>query len=153
MRRFSGPILILVAALAIGAPAVAAEEDLRSVAGMSQHNRVLLVFAPSMRDGQLETQRRIMARFAAGAAARDLVLVQVAEGKVIGAHDQDLKLRRRFRAAPERFRALLIGKSGHIAIDSPTPLDEKRLQATIDSMPMRQEEIRRAKAGLGRKPD
>ncbi|MDO6413460.1 DUF4174 domain-containing protein [Sphingomonas sp. BIUV-7] len=148
MRRFS-PFAALLLALAASVPAAATDDDLRSVAGMAQHNRVLLVFAPSMRDGRLEAQRQAMSRFAAGALARDLVIVQVAEGKVIGAHDVDRKLRRRFTTPAPRFRALLIGKDGRVAIDSATPLDEHRLQAAIDAMPMRQEEVRRAKAGEG----
>jgi ethanolamine ammonia-lyase small subunit len=40
---------------------------------MAQHNRVLLVFSPSMRDARLEAQRQTMARFAsnrAGARSR-----------------------------------------------------------------------------------
>jgi hypothetical protein len=106
-----------------------------------------------MRDKRLEAQRAIMARFAAGASARDLVFVQVSEERVIGAHDNDRKLRRRFGTPAPRYRTLLIGKDGKVAIDSAAPLDEQHLEAAIDAMPMRQDEIRRAKAGQGRQPD
>jgi hypothetical protein len=147
MRRFT-PLLAFAALLA-AAPASATDDDLRTVAGMAQHNRVLLVFAPSMRDPRLETQRQIMARFAAGALARDLVLVQVSEGRVLGAHDNDRKLRRKFQTPAQRYRTLLIGKDGKVAMDSVGPIDERQLRATIDAMPMRQEEIRRAKTGQG----
>jgi hypothetical protein len=146
MRRFSFlPPLAL--ALVAATPAAATDDDLRSVAGMAQHNRVLLVFSPSMRDSRLEQQRQIMARFAAGALARDLILVQVSEERVLGAHDDDRKLRRHFRTPAPRYRTLLIGKDGQVAIDTAAPIDEQHLQAAIDAMPMRQEEMRRAKAG------
>jgi hypothetical protein len=143
--------LSLLALLA--APAFATDADLRSVAGMAQHNRVLLVFSPVMRDARMERQRQIMARFAADALSRDLVFVQVSEGKVLGAHDEDRKLRRRFQTPAPRYRTLLIGKDGKVAVDAAGPLDERQLRATIDGMPMRREEMRRAKAGEGRTAD
>ena len=146
MHRYILPIATLLS-LAVAVPSGATDTDLRTVAGMAQHNRVLLVFAPTMRDARLEAQREAMARFAAGALARDLVLVQVSEGRVLGAHDVDRKLRRRFGTSAPRFRLLLIGKDGRVAIDSETPIDERRLQSAIDAMPVRQAEIRQAQAG------
>jgi hypothetical protein len=152
MRRFCF-LSALTITLGAALPVTASDSDLRSVSGMAQHNRVLLVFSPSMRDARLEAQRQAMARFAAGALARDLVLVQVADGKVIGAHDDERKLRRRFQTPAPRYHTLLIGKDGRVALDTAAPLDEKRIEATIDAMPMRQDEVRRAKAGQGRAPD
>ncbi|QJU59470.1 DUF4174 domain-containing protein [Sphingomonas sp. AP4-R1] len=150
------PRFLFPAALSLflaAAPALATDSDLRSVAGMAQHNRVVLVFSPTLRDPRLQTQRQIMARFAAGAAARDLILVQVSEGRVIGAHDNHPKLRRRFDTPAPRYRTLLLGKDGKVAIDAAGPIDEPHLKAAIDAMPMRREEVRRAKAGEGRAED
>lgn len=137
----------LLVGAALSAPAPAVEADLRSVSGMVGHDRVLLVFAPTVRDARLEAERKVMARFTLGAAERDLILVQVAEGKVLGAHDDEGKLRDKFHTPPRRFRVLLIGRDGKIALDSPLPVDEHRIAATIDAMPMRQAEIAHAKAG------
>lgn len=136
--------------LATAVPAtslLAAHADLRSVAGMKQHSRVLLAFAPSLRDPRLEAQRRIMARFSLGAAERDLVLVQIGDGKVLGAHDRDDALRRKYHVPPQGFRLLLIGKDGRIALESGDAIDERRLAAAIDAMPSRREEVRKAQAG------
>jgi hypothetical protein len=139
--------IALLACVALATPVLAVEADLRSVSGMVGHDRVLLVFAPTVRDPRLEQERKIMAHFILGAAERDLILVQVAEGKVLGAHDDEEKLRDKFHTPPQRFRVLLIGRDGKIALDSPTPLDEHRIAAAIDAMPMRQAEIAHAKAG------
>jgi len=139
--------LALISTPVLSASVLATQVDLRSVAGMKDHNRVLLVFAPSLRDPRLEQQRRTMAHFILGAAERDLVFVQVAEGKVLGAHDSDDKLRGKYRVPGHTYRTLLISKDGGIALTANGPLDERRIQATIDAMPMRQVEIVRAQQG------
>lgn len=137
------PLPSLILAFLLAAPAAAMKTDLRSVAGMMGQQRVLLVFAPTMRDRRLEAQRRAIARFGAGAAARDLVLVQVADGKVIGAHNREERLRRTYDTPTGRYRTLLIGKDGNVALDEPGPISERRLQQVIDAMPMRQKEMRK----------
>lgn len=143
IRRFAAAALLA----SLAAPAIAAAGDLRSVAGMQYHQRVLLAFAPSLDDPRLAAERREMAAMALEASARDLVLVQVGGGSVIGAHDQAAKLRRRFKVAEPEFRAFLIGKDGHAAIASATPLAGKRLIAAIDAMPMRRDEMSAAREG------
>lgn len=136
----------LILALLVAAPAAATDADLRSVAAMRFHERVLLVFAPSLGDPRLAEQRKALARFGPGAAARDLVLVQVSQGRVLGAHDREDKLRHKYQTPPSRYRTLLIGKDGNVALDQAGPIDEHRLSRLIDAMPMRQEEMRRAGA-------
>ena len=145
--RLFAPVLAVAAALA---PAAATDNDVRSVAGMQHHNRVVLVFAPSLKDRRLTQQRGEMARFAPGAAARDLLFVQVAEGKVLGARDEAGRLRRKFNVPAAAYQTVLLGKDGEVALRVPGPVAAARIEATIDSMPMRREEVRRAKAGLGR---
>ena len=130
--------------------APATPDDLRSVAAMQSHNRVLLVFAPSLRDAKLTAQREIMAKAALDAATRDLLLVQVADEQVIGAHDTADALRRRFKAPVPAYRAMLIGKDGTVALTTEDVLPAAKLVSLIDAMPMRQEEVRRAKAGEGK---
>jgi hypothetical protein len=114
---------------------------------MQFHNRVLLVFAPSLRDPRLTEQRTIMAKAVLDAAARDLILVQVAGPAVIGAHDEADRLRRRFHVSADLYRTLLIGKDGNVARTADGPIAAAPLMQAIDAMPMRQEEIRRARAG------
>lgn len=128
--------------LLVAAPLAASPDDLRSVAGMQFHNRVLLVFAPTLRDRRLAAQRDAMARAALDAAGRDLVLVQVGDGQVIGAHDKADRLRRHFAVAPQTYRVLLIGKDGKVARQSAGLMDAATVMRTIDAMPMRQAEMR-----------
>jgi hypothetical protein len=146
MRYLILPLLLLFAA-----PALATDDDLRSVVGMANHNRVVLVFAPSLSDSRLVAQRESMARLGLEAAERDMLLVQVAGAQVVGSHDDAAKLRRKFQVAPQAYRTLLIGRDGRIAQHADGPIDAARLIAAIDAMPMRQEEVRRAHAGLGKK--
>ena len=138
---------LLLAAALLAIPALAERGDLRSVAGFKTHNRVLLVFSPALTDPRLEEQRKIMARFGPGAAERDLVFVQVAQGKVLGAHDDEGKLRAKYHTPVPRYRTLLIGKDGSVSLDAAGPVDDKVLAQRIDAMPMRKAEIAHAKAG------
>jgi hypothetical protein len=43
------------------------------------------------------------------------------------------------------FQAFLVGKDGHTAISSEKPLSAEQLFARVDAMPMRQDEMRRAR--------
>ncbi len=147
MRRFV-PLALLLAA-----PAMATPDDLRSVAAMEHHARVLLVFAPTLGDTRLKAQRREIDAHALAMSERDLVLVQVAGDQVIGAHDKADKLRARHHVAAADYRTLLIGKDGHVAMDIVGPISATHLSERVDAMPMRQEEQRRAREGLGGKPD
>ena len=143
------PVLLLAAAL-FGGPALATDNDLRSVAAMQHHDRLVLVFAPGFKDARLTQQRGEMARFGAGAAARDLLFIQVAEGKVLGARDDANRLRLKYHVTADAYQTFLIDKDGEVALHQAGPIPAAQLQAAIDAMPMRQEEVRRAKAGLGR---
>ncbi|WP_404709978.1 DUF4174 domain-containing protein [Sphingomonas sp. MMS24-J13] len=138
---------LLTLSLLLAAPAGATATDLRSVAGMQFHNRVLLVFAPSLKDPRLATQSAVMAKAALEASNRDLVFVQVAEGRVLGAHDKADSLQRRYHITAPIYRAFLIGKDGKVASEANGPVDATTLMRKIDAMPMRQEELRRAHAG------
>jgi hypothetical protein len=143
-------LALLPLALLLAAPLGATSSDLRSVAGMQSHNRILLVFAPSLRDPRLTAQRTTMAKAVLESATRDLIMVQVADDQVIGAHDQADRLRRRFHVPPATYRTLLIGKDGKIAREAAGPINAASIMRAIDTMPMRREEVRRAHAGEGR---
>jgi hypothetical protein len=138
---------LLPFAFLLAAPLSATQADLRSVAGMQFHNRVLLVFAPSLKDPRLIAQQAVMAKAALEASNRDLVLVQVADGRVLGAHDRADNLQRRYHIAAPVYRAFLIGKDGKVASQADGPVDAATLMHKIDAMPMRQDEVRKAQAG------
>ncbi len=47
------------------------------------------------------------------------------------------------RLAPAAFRVILLGKDGHVALQSIAPVPAARIEAAIDAMPMRRDEMRR----------
>lgn len=125
------PLLPLAAAL----PLLAAAPS--SLAAMKWHRRVLVVAAPTPTDPSLAEQRRLLAPWRAGAADRDLTVVEVVGDHVTGTTDTAPALRRRLNLVPGRFAAVLVGKDGHVADRHDRPVAADALEATIDAMPMR----------------
>lgn len=68
-----------------------------SLSAMRWEKRVLLVSAPDANDPSLNEQRRIIARWQAGAEERDMAIVEVVGDHVAGASDSAASLRRRYR--------------------------------------------------------
>ena len=62
-----------------------------------------------------------------------------------GPHPRDSakNLRARFGVSGSAFRAVPVGKDGGTELNSSSPLSAGALYATIDAMPMRQNEMRR----------
>jgi hypothetical protein len=141
--------IFIALALLIAAPAFATGNDLRSVAGMEEHNRVLLVFTPSLADPRTTEQRRIFAASALDVSVRDIVLVQVGGGRVLGAYDKAAKLQRHFAVPANVWRALLIDKDAHVVHVSDRPIARATMVQTIDAGLIRQAELRRIRAGKG----
>ena len=99
-------------------------------------SRKLMVFALAPNDKDLERQIDMVAREKAGVSDRDIVLE-----KIIGTDAQSARLRRKFGVS-HSFHVLLLGRDGHVAVSSDHPLVPRQLFKVIDSMPMRQEEMR-----------
>ena len=116
-------------------PAVAADDPL---ARHRWRDRVILVLAPSEADPSLVAQRHLLAAMGRGARERDLVLVEAVDGTPDGQ-----ALRRRFGGTG--FRAVLIGKDGGEKLTADHPLGADALFPLIDSMPMRQDEMKKAR--------
>ena len=114
---------------------------------MHDHNRVLIVFTPSLADARLGVQRGIMAQLALEAARRDLLLVQVDPATVIGAHDKSEKLRRRFHVPVLKYHAILLDKDGRVLREASGPVEAAAIRHASDSAPLRHDEFRRAHAG------
>ncbi|WP_174297568.1 DUF4174 domain-containing protein [Sphingomonas bacterium] len=108
-----------------------------SIAGMRDHRRVLIVAAPAADDPRLRTQRAGLAAWGAGAADRDLAVVEVVGRVVSGAADDAGSLRAAYHLPPGAFMVVLVGKDGHVAHRSGEPVSAAILQGTIDAMPMR----------------
>ena len=133
MRWFC-PAGALLLALAVPTVSAAAAP---TVAAMKNHRRVLIVATPSLTDPRFVQQRRALAGWRGGAAARDLSMVEVSRGQVRGASDSSKLIRRQWRLPPGEFQVVLVGKDGHEALRSPRPVAARTLQRLIDAMPMR----------------
>ena len=102
-------------------------------------NRLLLVFAPSPSDPRWQAQQSLLAGSAADLQERDLLRFDYLEH----GGNKGAALRTRYGVKPGQFRVLLIGKDGHVASESFSPIRLHELTAQIDRMPMRREEMKR----------
>ena len=113
-----------------------------SLADLRGRSRVVIVFAPDARDPALAAERAALHALTAAADDRDLSVAEVIGAQTSALANGAADLRRRFHAPPSRFKVVLIGKDGHLALESARPLPADALAATIDAMPMRQDEMR-----------
>lgn len=102
-------------------------------------SRVLVVVAPAG-DSAAEQQRAIYQAATAGMSERAIVLEEA-----VGESDRARQIRSRLSADGKRFQVFLIGKDGHTALSSNKPLSADNLFARVDAMPMRRDEMRRAR--------
>ncbi len=118
--------------------------------------RVVLVFAPSLKDPGVSEQLEEMKAHATEAIDRDLLVVVVPElgpngpiGAATLAPDEAVAARKRLHIAPGEFVVILIGKDGGEKMRSKKPLSFHRLREAIDAMPMRRQEMKeKSAAGL-----
>jgi hypothetical protein len=118
------------------------------LAAYQWENRLVLIFAPTSADASLQAQLATFSGRAGEVVDRDLILgyFPAAEDGSFGGEPTAVSageaLREELGIAPERFTVLLIGKDGGVKLRSATPLTADRIFGTIDSMPMRQQEMR-----------
>jgi hypothetical protein len=108
-----------------------------SISAMKWEKRVLLVSAPDANDPSLNEQRRIIARWRAGAEERDITIVEVIGNDVAGASNAAATLRQRYRLPNTGFTVTLIGKDGGSKLRGTRPISAATLEEVIDAMPMR----------------
>jgi hypothetical protein len=110
-------------------------------------NRVLLVFAPSDNDGRLSATRNLAREHSRGFEDRHLITVvaltegEAPEGQPLGRIQTD-SLREQYGIGPSDFAVFLIGKDGGVKLRLERPPRATELFELIDSMPMRQQEMR-----------
>jgi protein ImuA len=102
-------------------------------------NRVLVVVG-SPTDPAVEQQRRICRAAGEGMSERSIVLTEALDGS-----ERSRQIRSRLDADGKRFQAFLVGKDGHTAITSDKPLSVDYLFGKVDAMPMRRDEMKRAR--------
>ena len=122
-----------------------------ALSDLRNHARPLLIFA-APGSSPLEEQRRLLRLDVKSLTDREVVVVlppeldTVTEGSMRlthFSHAEDLALRQRFHITPGQFTVLLVGKDGEEKSRSLSPLTTEQISATIDAMPMRQDEMRR----------
>ena len=112
------------------------------------NNRLIFVFAPSNMDARYVEQARQFEGKQESINERDLTRFDVLESGDSKIGDAALvasdaqSLRKQFHIRNGAFRVLLVGKDGHTAYSSGKPATAKSLFDLIDSMPMRQQEIK-----------
>jgi len=119
---------------------------------MRDRYRPLLVFAPTDKDPDFLRQLHLVAADQSELQEREVLLVPLTSTSEArpacvpgtSAHmepEAAAAARRRFHIPPDSFTVLLLGKDGGEKLRSQTPIPIRTLLQTIDSMPMRQQEI------------
>lgn len=113
--------------------------------------RPLLIFAPATADPAVQQQIADLASHAGGLRDHDMqiVLIPSSAGALHSeipaasfAPEEEQHARRRFHVAANEFAVILVGKDGGEKLRSSTPLSWQRISSTVDSMPMRKDEMR-----------
>ncbi len=135
-------------------PTAACPAQPSTVRAMRNCYRPLLVFAPALDHTQLKAQFDLLKDHAAELKTRAVLYVPI----VPEGHNQPIPsskiptgrlseddlaaTRLRFKVAPEDFLVVLIGKDGGEKLQSDKPVTIEQLKRLIDSMPMRQDEMK-----------
>ncbi len=130
-----------------GTPMQSQIAGLTTLHALQDHARPLLIFAPKPDDPRLEIQVRTLQEHAPEAHDRDLVPVGLpyqnpSPTETQLSAEEAVAVRRRFHVAPGDFAVILLGKDGGAKLRSDKPLPMQKLDATIDAMPMRKDEMR-----------
>jgi hypothetical protein len=142
------PALIALAAASIGAGEREAGGDM-DLTQYQWQKRLLLVFAPTREEPNFQALHEPLGARTPEVDDRDLVVFEVLEAGPSTVDEDPLDpsaarlLRARFRVPNGAFSVILVGKDGGVKLDRQdrTSLDE--IFGLIDSMPMRQHEMRR----------
>ena len=112
-------------------------------------NRIILVFAPSSNSDVYKRQMQEFEGQEHGILDRDLIILELFEDGESRWGNKSLservapRMRRQFEVGEGEFVLILIGKDGTVKLRSNHPVAASKIFDLIDSMPMRQEEMRR----------
>lgn len=137
----SRPAVLALSLLCFGA-VIAGEQLMRSLSDFQWRNRLILVEGANEPEQRVETLRQ----YAAGIDDRDIVWFVVGNQGIRSnleepGRDLQRDVRKTLDAQPENVSVVLIGKDGGIKQRS-QGLDVAGIFALIDTMPMRQREMR-----------
>lgn len=128
----------------------------QTIASLADRYRILLVFAPTPQDPQLQQQIKAFNHHESDLRDRDLLIIPVVANSVppiapdtlrllnppAVSPQEQLTLRTRFHVQPSDFAAVLLGKDGGEKFRSHTPVAPAKLNQIIDAMPMRRDEMK-----------
>lgn len=97
-------------------------------------NRPMVVFADTERDPRFAQQMELLDAFPDELIERDVV--------VLTDTDPAAKSALRERLRPRGFMMVLVGKDGVVYLRKPQPWSVREISASIDKLPLRQQEIR-----------
>ena len=123
-----------------------AQEAANPLASYRWQNRVVAMMASS-EDRKLAQQHQILSAARDGLLDRDLVIIAITDGvvKIDGVESENWdvdRLRQALDVPRTGFSIVLVGKDGGVKLRSDEPVAVETLFALIDSMPMRQREMR-----------
>jgi hypothetical protein len=101
-------------------------------------SRLVVIFGASPDDPRVIDQRRVIGHMGADARERDLAVVEF-----LGSVATAQAMRAKLHVPRDGFQAVLIGKDGGPKLSSSEPIAASKLIETIDTMPMRQQEMRK----------
>lgn len=132
-----------------------AQSSPRKTTPLLDNMRPLYVFTPSISDSRAAEQLSALHENKIEADERQLVVVLEDQSQTLATLPQDPVLRltpqdsdqaaarHRFKVSRGDFTVILAGKDGGEKLRSHQPIPFARLRETIDSMPMRQQEMHR----------
>ena len=114
-------------------------------------NRLLFLFSPTRSHPLFDTLQKSLADRQPGVADRDLVIFEILESGSSRINTENMdpqtaqSLRERFEVSPGQFTVILVGKDGGTKMNRNEETQLVDIFGLIDSMPMRQDEMRRKK--------
>jgi hypothetical protein len=109
-----------------------------NIENLRWQSRVLLIFALDAEDKDLKKQTAITDAHAAGFQERETKVFSV-----VGRAAEAQRLRDKLGVGDAPFAVVLVGKDGTVKFKSNLPINAQKVFATIDAMPMRQQEMKR----------
>ena len=114
------------------------EKKLKS---LTWKNRVIVLYAPEASSTEFQQQKQILAAKTKDLQERDLVVIECV-GNALSAEDKNY-MKSHFTHDLTGFGVWLMGKDGGTKLSSTQPVSTEKFFSLIDSMPMRQAEMKR----------
>jgi hypothetical protein len=141
------PLLWMLVVAVSSIPPAAATSEI-NLSDYRWKHRLLFIFAPSTTDATFLALDKRLAQSALEIEDRDMIIFRIFENSPSRVSDKPLlpgddeALRRRFGIETGRFTVVLVGKDGGVKLVAHRNADLQSIFNLIDSMPMRQQEMR-----------